>query len=90
MIHLTLTGYDAGRPLCDGNREALAAAGDTFLHAVYAPIHRIRADVCPDCLEVWDSTENGPSDDDRDRANYSHEVADIAHRRALRDAGRKQ
>ncbi len=44
MIHLSLN-Y-CSRPLC-GQRDLAMVATDT-------PIEEMRADICPDCLAVWD------------------------------------
>lgn len=54
MRHLTLTGYDAGLPLCGDKRE-----GDTGWHAVWLTREQMEAyrqsdDSCPVCLTVWD------------------------------------
>ena len=51
MIHLTETGFHAGRRLCLTDR----ADGDENAHAVYAPLRfaEFRARVCPECLRVW-------------------------------------
>ena len=51
MIHLTETGFNAGRPLCGVSREE----ADEKVHAVYAPLERpaFRAKACTDCLRVW-------------------------------------
>lgn len=57
-IHLTLTGYDAGRVLCGAHKGEAAAHGDTFQHAVYADL--TAPTLCPACLAVW----NDDSDDE--------------------------
>ena len=51
MIHLTETGFHAGRPLCGVAREDATEK----VHAVYSPLNNpsFRAQVCPDCLRVW-------------------------------------
>lgn len=51
MIHLTLTGYYAGRRLCDKSRED----GEENAHAIYAPLglSEYRAKVCPKCLREY-------------------------------------
>lgn len=55
MIHLTETGFNAGRPFCLTDRVAATQAGDTFQHGAYAPLHKddVRALCCPECLKVW-------------------------------------
>ena len=61
MIHLTETGYHAGRRLCltDRNDDA------QNVHAAYAPLNNreFRAKVCPDCLRVWVSEAYDDGDD---------------------------
>jgi len=51
MIHLTETGFYAGRRLCPTD----CTDGDTTVHAVYAPLNRdeFRAKCCAHCLIVW-------------------------------------
>ena len=56
MMHLTLCGADAGRPICDCNKAERAAAGDTFVHAMYWDEEK-REGVCTDCLHVWDTVD---------------------------------
>lgn len=58
LTHLTLTGYYAGRLLCDAEKLSM----DRHLHAMYAPIEKLAngklADfppLCPDCKHVWDT-----------------------------------
>lgn len=48
VIHLSETGYYAGRRLC------LAQDGQS-VHAVYAPLHKeeFRQKVCPECLKSY-------------------------------------
>lgn len=48
VIHLSETGYYAGRRLC------LAQDGQS-VHAVYAPLHKeeYRQRVCPECLKSY-------------------------------------
>lgn len=60
MIHLTFTGYYSGRPLCGCDRFEGNEAGDTFMHAMYAPLHNpnVKKDVCPKCLEIWESEDD--------------------------------
>jgi hypothetical protein len=60
MIHLTLCGFDAGRPICDCNKPIAAANGDTFIHAMYwneDNPHTLRPSICPACLQVWDEVD---------------------------------
>lgn len=56
MTHLTCTGFDAGRPLCDVNKEEATKAGDTFVHAMYANLNKI-PDCCPKCRDIWEDEE---------------------------------
>lgn len=51
VTHLTFTGVDAGRPICDRPR----AEDDKGVHMVYAPLDNpeFRAKVCPHCLEAY-------------------------------------
>ena len=51
MIHLTLTGFYAGQPICGSERKET----DTGVHCVYAPLIKdeYRATVCPDCLKAY-------------------------------------
>ena len=51
MIHLTLTGYFAGSPICAISKPAARANGDSFTHAVYADL--TQPDLCPTCLAEW-------------------------------------
>lgn len=57
MIHLTLTGFDAGRPLCDCDKQAARDDGDEFVHAMYwnerQPGYE-RNRICCACLAAWD------------------------------------
>ena len=48
IVHLSETGYNAGRRLC------LAQDGKSH-HAVYAPLANpeYRASVCPKCLKIY-------------------------------------
>jgi hypothetical protein len=51
MIHLTETGYNAGRLFCINTM----SADDTKAHGAYAPLHLadFRGKCCSDCLKVW-------------------------------------
>lgn len=48
VVHLSETGFNAGRRLCLSTQEK-------SVHAAYAPLHRqeFRAGCCPECLKVW-------------------------------------
>lgn len=50
-VHLTETGFHAGRLLCMASREH----DGRNVHAMHAPLHldTFRAQCCPDCLKVW-------------------------------------
>lgn len=56
-IHLTLTGYAAGTPFCNVNKEAALAAGDTFAHVPYSNLDKFFAlpNICPACKAEWDA-----------------------------------
>jgi hypothetical protein len=51
MIHLSETGYHAGRLFCLDNK----VEGDTSTHGMYAPLHlsSFRSQCCNKCLKVW-------------------------------------
>jgi hypothetical protein len=50
MIHLTLTGYDAGRTLGAAPR----TEGDTYWHAMYcSPKQLSSPEVCTVCVAMW-------------------------------------
>lgn len=57
IIHLTMTGYYAGRPFCDVDKETARAAGAQFSHVPYtnAAIFLARPDICPACKAEWDA-----------------------------------
>lgn len=61
MIHLTETGFHAGRRLCMTDRHD----GDRNVHASYAPLANpeFRAQVCPECLRVWANEAYDDGDD---------------------------
>jgi hypothetical protein len=54
-IHLTMTGYYAGKPLCDFNMDKQAAKerGETFAHAMYFK-GMDHPDLCPTCKKIWE------------------------------------
>lgn len=49
IMHLTLTGYHAGKTLCGSERES------EEIHAMYAPLHKqeFRDKVCKECLREY-------------------------------------
>lgn len=54
IVHLTLCGVEAGRPLCDCKRSEEKNA--CFLHAVYAPpIVMASPKLCARCKAEWDA-----------------------------------
>ena len=61
MIHLTITGYEAGRPLCDCDKAQELAKGNEFAHAMYfpfgAPWVETKGGVCPACQAIFDEVE---------------------------------
>lgn len=61
MIHLTHTGFYAGRLLCSKPRE-----NGEYVHAVYAPLHKpeYRQIVCLDCLRVYARDAYDETDED--------------------------
>lgn len=63
-VHLTLTGEQAGRPLCDVDKEAASERGETFAHALYFPLDNpsAAATVCPTCRQVWEDDESETDD----------------------------
>lgn len=62
--HLTLTGVYAGRPFCDCDKAARAAAGDTFSHVPYSnrDVFFAHVNLCPDCKAEWDAAAPEPGD----------------------------
>ena len=56
VIHLTLTGFNAGLPLCTVNKAEAKEQGHEFSHAMYTPTtsHHVRPYICPECLELWE------------------------------------
>lgn len=61
MIHLTETGYNAGRLFCLSQM----SDEDTKAHGAYAPLHlaSFRDKCCQSCLKVW-ADEAYDADDD--------------------------
>lgn len=62
MIHLTETGYNAGRLFC----LSTMTADDTKVHGAYAPLHlrSFRDKCCYHCLKVWATEAYDETDDD--------------------------
>lgn len=74
VMHLTLTGIDAGDSLCGLTRAEILHAGHRGAHAAYAPQWMLTAtdtarftrehpdnpntNVCPDCQHVWNIIDN--------------------------------
>lgn len=58
LIHLSVTGFEAGRRLC------LATDGRS-VHAAYAPLDKepFRTACCPECLKFWADMAYESSDD---------------------------
>ena len=54
MLHLTLTGYFAGKLICNKSKELAINEGDTFAHFMYYPEKLVYSnpDLCPDCKEL--------------------------------------
>jgi hypothetical protein len=58
LYHLTLSGPQAGQPLCRCDRAAERQAGAQFMHAAWINIDRnapYMSSVCPACLAILDS-----------------------------------
>ncbi len=56
IVHLTLCGVEAGRPLCDCDRTEEKSRGSLFWHAVYAPKAIFtHAKLCRGCKAEWDA-----------------------------------
>jgi len=55
-IHLTHTGYYAGRVFCGAVRTEV----DTYMHIPYSHTKEFLTNpaLCPDCLEVLEASEN--------------------------------
>jgi hypothetical protein len=51
MIHLSETGYHAGRLFCLGTK----SEADVSAHGMYSPLHlaNFREKCCQKCLKVW-------------------------------------
>ena len=62
IIHLTETGFNAGRRLCLTDR----SDGSTNVHAAYASINKpeYRVNCCSACLKVWAAEAYDDHDDD--------------------------
>lgn len=56
MIHITLTGYHAGTPIC-GIERSTAPETDTFQHAPYSGLDAFldNPDLCPNCKAEWEA-----------------------------------
>ena len=74
MIHLTETGFHAGRRLCLTARDD----GARNVHAAYAPLHlaEFRSQCCPDCLRVW--ALEAYDDDDTDMPDWVRAMREVA------------
>jgi hypothetical protein len=61
IVHLSETGFHAGRRLCLAPKDVSSRS----VHAMYAPLHNpaFRETVCPKCLTVW-ATEAYETGDD--------------------------
>lgn len=72
MIHLTETGYNAGRLFCLKPRDSIAS-DDILVHGVYAPLNKpeYRSACCTDCLKVW---ALNAYDDDDDMPDWIREI----------------
>lgn len=63
MIHLTLTGFHAGSPLCGVDKTEAKERGERFIHGMYFPFSNAEmvADLCTKCKQIWDN-EGSDSD----------------------------
>ncbi len=61
MLHLTHSGYWAGKPICGAKRNDT----DTYQH--YGLTYTIEGlkDLCPDCKHLYDELENEYLDDNQ-------------------------
>jgi len=71
MIHLTLSGTNAGRSLCDCDKGQARARGDTFQPYMYADIHL--PDICPACYALIVQAENEADAEHPDAADDAGE-----------------
>src|SRR5262245_56165172 len=57
LLHLTLTGPDAGTPFCGVNKAQARERGDTFAHVPYSnlDVFFARPEMCPACKAAWDA-----------------------------------
>lgn len=56
VYHLTLTGFNAGLPLCGCNKEEERAKGNDFWHYMYANLNHPQ--ICPNCKKIADEVES--------------------------------
>jgi hypothetical protein len=56
-LHLTLTGYDAGRPFCTVSKVEATARGERFGHVPYSNLDKFFAlpFLCQACKAEWDA-----------------------------------
>ncbi len=55
-VHLTLTGVEAGRPLCDCDKQSELQRGCLFFHAIYAPEKIFNhSKLCVVCKSEWEA-----------------------------------
>ena len=63
MRHITMTGIDAGLPICGVNRVEATKRGDQFHHAGrWLDNPELVEETCPQCRKLWD--EAGEDDQD--------------------------
>jgi len=58
-LHLSHTGYDAGRLMCGATRDANTRSG----HVPYSHLREFFAlpDLCPQCVAVWNADDEEPT-----------------------------
>lgn len=53
LLHLTLTGYGAGKPICGVDKQTAQADGCEFLHSQYVDhAHKYALPLCPECKRI--------------------------------------
>lgn len=67
MRHITMTGLDAGLPICGIKRSDAAARGDLFHHAgTWLNNPELISETCPACRKLWD--EAGEDENEHEAA----------------------
>jgi hypothetical protein len=64
MRHITMTGIDAGLPVCGIKRSVAAERGDSFAHpGRWLDNPAIAHETCPDCRRLWDEAGEDDSEE---------------------------